>query len=65
VKRKRREDVNMQLPTVQLEVERVMNLIQGFGWTKMKEEITEGEIHVTIVKKTAAAEVSAAPAGPS
>ena len=55
----------MQLPTVQLEVERVMNLIQGFGWSKMKEEITEGEIHLTIVKKTAAAEVGAAPAGPT
>lgn len=55
----------MQLPTVQLEVERVMNLIQGFGWSKVKEEITEGEIHITISKKTAAAEIGAAPAGPS
>lgn len=53
----------MQLPTVQLEVERVMNLIRGFGWEKVKEEISEGEIHLEIVKKTAAAEVGAAPEG--
>ena len=55
----------MQLPTVGLEVERVMNLIRGFGWEKVKEEVTEGEIHLGIVKKTAAAEKGAAVAGPS
>ncbi len=55
----------MQLPTVQLEVERVMNLIRGFGWEKEKEEIIQGEIHIGIVKKTAAAETGAAPAGPT
>jgi hypothetical protein len=53
----------MQLPTVKLEVERVMNLIQGFGWSKVKEEITEGKIHIEIVKETAAAETGLGPAG--
>lgn len=46
----------MQLPTVQLEVERVMNLIQGFGWSKVREEVVEGKIILQIEKQTAAAE---------
>jgi len=52
-------------PTVIMEVERVMNLVRGFGWEKVKEELVEDEIHITIKKKSAAA-ASAAPApGPS
>lgn len=51
--------------TVIMEVERVMNLVQGFGWEKVKEEVVADEIHITIKKKSpAAAAVGAAP-GPS
>lgn len=49
----------MEQPTVEMEVERVMNLVRGFGWEKVKEEIFPGEIQITIKKKTAAAEVAA------
>lgn len=53
----------MQLATVQMEVERVMNLIRGFGWEKRKEEVSEGEIRLEIFKVTAAAEQAAAAPG--
>ena len=46
----------MDLPTVEMEVERVMNLVRGFGWDKIKEEIVDDGIELTIKKKTAAAE---------
>jgi hypothetical protein len=39
-----------QMPT-SLEIERAMNLLRGFGWDKKKEEVTETEITLTIVKK--------------
>ena len=42
-------------PTVMMEVERVMNLVRGFGWEKSKEEIIEDEVHITIKKKIEAA----------
>lgn len=51
--------------TVELEVERVINLVRGFGWEKIKEEIVDDEIHITIKKKTPAAAEAAPPAGPS
>jgi|GEM_PF-2708705 len=42
-------------PTVVMEVERAMNLVQGFGWEKVKEEVILDEIHITIKKKSVAA----------
>jgi len=51
--------------TVLMEVERVMNLVQGFGWSKVKEEIIGDEIHLTLKKKTTAAAVVGAPEGGS
>lgn len=51
--------------TVIMEVERVMNLVQGFGWTKVKEEIIGDEIHLTLKKQTTAAAVVGASLGPS
>ena len=44
----------------EIEVERVMNLVRGFGWEKVKEEIVNDEIHLEIKKKS----VGAAAAGP-
>ncbi len=40
----------MAEPSVIMEVERVMNLVDGFGWTKVKEEIIVDEIHLEIKK---------------
>lgn len=39
----------VDLPT-NLEIERVMNLIRGFGWTKIEEVVTDTEIKLTITK---------------
>lgn len=50
----------MGLPTT-LEIERLMNLIRGFGWEKIKEELPGDKIIVTIQKKI---EVSAPPKPP-
>ena len=58
-------DEEMEGPTVLMEVERVMNLVRGFGWEKVKEEIVEDEIVITIKKKSAAAVAAAAPPGPT
>lgn len=55
----------MDMPTVVLEVERLMNLVRGFGWEKIKEELVEGEIQITIKKKTPAAVAAAPSPGPS
>jgi len=55
----------MDMPSVEMEVERVMNLVRGFGWEKVREEITDGEVEVTIKKKTAAAEELRPGPGPS
>lgn len=55
----------MDLPTVEMEVERVMNLVRGFGWEKIKEEIVDDGIEVTIKKKTPAAEELRPGPGPS
>ncbi|MBA7603955.1 hypothetical protein ES703_11073 [subsurface metagenome] len=55
----------MEGPTVEMEVERVMNLVRGFGWEKAKEELVGDEIHITIKKKSAAAGVAGPGAGPS
>lgn len=48
----------MDAPTVLMEVERVMNLVRGFGWEKVKEEIVGDEIHILIKKKSPAAAVA-------
>jgi len=58
-------DGKMDAPTVVMEVERVMNLVRGFGWEKVKEEIIGDEIHITMRKKSAAAAAAVPPPGPS
>ena len=40
-----------QMPT-SLEIERATNLLRGFGWKLKKQEVTETEITLTIVKKS-------------
>ena len=51
--------------TPEIEVERVMNLVRGFGWEKVKEEIIDDEIHLEIKKKSPAAAAAGPGAGPS
>lgn len=55
----------MEGPTVEIEVERVMNLVRGFGWDKVQEEIIDGEIFLKIKKESAAAAVTGPSPGPS
>lgn len=55
----------MDEPTIAMEVERVMNLTGGFGWEKVKEEIVEDEILITMKKKLHSAVIPESPAGPS
>lgn len=49
----------------EIEVERVMNLVTGFGWVKVKEEIIDDEIHLEIKKKSVAAAVTGPGPGPT
>jgi len=35
----------------EIEIQRVMNLVQGFGWVKVKEELKDRDLILT-VKKT-------------
>ena len=36
---------------IKIEVERIVNLVAGFGWSKVKEEISEGKVLLTLQKK--------------
>lgn len=53
----------MPLNKTSIEVERVVNLVQGFGWMKEKEEITDDEIKISLSKKRTDTETP--PMGPS
>jgi len=33
-----------------IEIERIVNLVAGFGWTKVKEETSEGKVLLTLQK---------------
>lgn len=35
----------------EIEIQRVMNLVQGFGWSKVKEEVVGTKILITIEKE--------------
>lgn len=37
---------------IPLEVERLVNLVRGFGWTKIEEKISGDKILITLEKKT-------------
>ncbi len=49
----------------EIEVERVMNLVRGFGWEKVKEEIINDELHIEIKKKSEGAALAGVGPGPS
>lgn len=42
------EIVNEQM--IKIEVERILNLVAGFGWTKVEEKISEGQVQLTLKK---------------
>jgi len=44
-----------------IEVERVVNLVTGFGWLKEKEEISDTDIKITLSKKRRAPEAPGTP----
>ena len=35
---------------IKIEIERIVNLVSGFGWTKVEEKISEGEVQLTLKK---------------
>jgi len=49
----------------EIEIERMMNLVRGFGWEKKKEEVVGDELLVTLSKKLAPETVAFAGAPPS
>lgn len=46
--------------TIAMEVERVMNLVRGFGWEKTKEEVLEDKVVIQIEKSSPVAEEAGA-----
>jgi len=40
----------MKAELIRIEVERICNLVRGFGWEKVKEETTEGNVEITFRK---------------
>ena len=48
-----------------IEIQRVMNLVQGFGWEKVKEELIGTEMHLTVKKKLLTEEEASMPGVPS
>ena len=53
-----------ELP-VEIEIQRVMNLVRGFAWEKTKEEIEGNTIRITIEKKLAEKDFTEGTAVPS
>jgi len=40
----------MEAYPIEIELERIMNLANGFGWVKVKDERIGDEVHLTIKK---------------
>ena len=49
----------------EIEVQRMMNLVRGFGWEKKKEEVVGDELLITLSKKLEPETVAFAEAPPS
>ena len=47
-----------------IEVERLINLVQGFGWTKIKEELEGKKVRITVEKELLTAAEVVGGAGP-
>ena len=35
---------------LKIEIERIVNLVAGFGWTKVEEKVSEGKVSLTLEK---------------
>jgi len=35
---------------LRIEIERIVNLVAGFGWTKSEEKVSEGKVTLTLEK---------------
>ncbi|MBA7496153.1 hypothetical protein ES702_06751 [subsurface metagenome] len=46
----------MEAYPVEVEVERIMNVVRGFGWIEVKREVIEDELILTVKKKVLATE---------
>lgn len=40
----------MEEAQIKIEVERIQNLVAGFGWSKIEEKIEAGQITITLKK---------------
>ena len=40
----------MEPAMIKIEVERIVNLVAGFGWAKVEEKISAGEVLITLRK---------------
>lgn len=44
-------DEEMEGYPIEVEVERIMNVVSGFGWVEVRREVLEDELHLTVKKK--------------
>ena len=35
---------------IRIEIERIVNLVAGFGWVKVEEKVSEGKVSITLEK---------------
>jgi len=35
---------------LKIEIERIVNLVAGFGWKKVEEKVSEGKVSITLEK---------------
>lgn len=47
----------MEQAQIRIEIERIVNLVAGFGWAKVKEEVSEGKVAITLEKKLPETEI--------
>jgi hypothetical protein len=40
----------MKAEMLKIEIERIVNLVAGFGWKKVEEKISEGKVNITLEK---------------
>jgi len=40
----------MKPALIRIEIERIVNLVAGFGWTKVEEKLAPGEVSITLKK---------------
>lgn len=40
----------MKAAQIRIEIERIVNLVAGFGWTKVEEKVAPGEVTIKLKK---------------